>query len=127
MRNKLRECRFSPYLKGKGPTFVLQIFDAGTINSSGKSCLAYKLILCPKGPLGKGNVLLFDGADFCCSPLYAIDSDDCIKSLMGFLCLKRGDTDSEYFENYTAEQTEFSETHAEYLQMEVYNRFGMED
>ena len=42
---------------------------------------------------------------------------------MGFLTLRKGDTDAEYFENYSQEQTEFSEAHAESLGCEVYNRF----
>ena len=73
------------------------------------------------------NDRLFEGSDFCCSPLHAIDSDDCVKSLMGFLCLRHGDTDKEYFKDYTVEQLAFSDEHAEALQIAVYDRFGMED
>jgi hypothetical protein len=56
--------------------------------------------------------------------MYAIDSDKAVGSLMGFLTLRPGDTDSEYFESYTPEQMHFAETHAEALACEVMARFG---
>jgi len=72
---------------------------------------------------GKTTVL-FTGTDFKCSPMDAEDSDESVEALMGFLTLRRGDTDAEYFKDYTAEQIEFTETHAESLGFEVYCRFG---
>jgi hypothetical protein len=67
---------------------------------------------------------LFEGEDFACSPCHAIDSDECIASLMGFLTLRPGDTDAEYFESYTPQQIDYCEQHAEALAGEVYSRFG---
>ncbi len=65
---------------------------------------------------------LFFGMDFWCSPSHAIDSDGCLRSLLGFLTLKPGDTEEEYFEKYTKEQMAFAENEAEYLQ-----EYGFED
>ena len=66
---------------------------------------------------------LFDGVDFCCSPLSAIDSDDTVAAVMGFLTLRPGDTDEEYFDDYTDTQRQYCEEHAESLAGEVYCRF----
>lgn len=128
MCDKIRECRFAPYRKGMGPTFTLRVYDTGTSDNRfgpwAKSILAYELV--QHDPQHE-RILLFEGSDFACSPLHAIDSDDCIKSLMGFLTLRLGDTDKDYFDAYTLVQCEFRDTHAESLMMEVYNRFGFED
>ncbi len=70
------------------------------------------------------TTVLFEGEDFCCAPSYAIDGDQCIASLMGFLTLRPGDTDREYFADYTPEQLEYCSHHAESLSCEVMNRFG---
>ena len=46
-----------------------------------------------------------------------------VAAIMGFLTLRPGDTDRDYFDSYTAEQIEFRDTHAETLACEVYSRF----
>jgi len=50
----------------------------------------------------------------------AIDSDASIGALLGFLTLRPGDTDAEYFENYTDRQREFCDTDAEALSIYAY-------
>jgi hypothetical protein len=67
---------------------------------------------------------LFEGEDFCCSPLHAIDSDETVGALLGFLTLRPGDTDAEYFADYTPQQLEFCAQHAETLAWEAEVRFG---
>ncbi len=57
-----------------------------------------------------GRKLIFSGQSFCPSPLHAIDSIETVRALMTFILLKKGDTDAEYFDNYTEEQLEFSES-----------------
>ena len=57
--------------------------------------------------------VLFSGAD-----VYghdAVDSDETVRSIIGWLTLKPGDTDDEYFEKYTPEQMAFAEGPAEQL------------
>lgn len=54
------------------------------------------------------SCVIFSGKDFKGSPLYNIDSIENIISLLGFLTLKPGDTDSEYFAKYTREQFDFA-------------------
>lgn len=88
---------------------VLSLWDTFKTDSYGKSILAYELAA------PNGGEATFKGADFHCSPMYPIDSDDALRSLLGFLTLRPGDTDSEYFEDYTAAQLEFAETYGEEL------------
>jgi len=70
------------------------------------------------------RIVLFEGEDFRSSPLHAVDSDETVEAILGFLTLRPGDTDSEYFVNYTDVQREFCSAHAEYLNVASLDRFG---
>ncbi len=94
--------------------YRLDVWDTHRTDSYGKSILGYEF----RTP---DDEMLFAGEDFSASPLHAIDSDETLRALLGFLTLRPGDTDSEYFESYTPEQMAFAEGPAEELQM-----FGME-
>ena len=61
------------------------------------------------------NDPIFLGEDFGSSPMDATDSDASLRSLLGFLTLRPGGTDAEYFENYTERQLAFAATDAEGL------------
>lgn len=122
----LRRCRFAPYRKGMGPTFTLTIWEASPMQTSyygGRVKLGYRLTM-REG--GKSSVL-FEGEDFSCASHVAIDSDECVRSLMTFLTLRPGDIDSEYFANYTPAQLEYCQQHAEALDLAVTTRFGFGD
>lgn len=118
--NILRRVRFAPYRKGMGPTFNLTTWDTGRSDNMGKWIIGYRLMMSIPGTISE----LFEGEDFHCSPLHAIDSDETIAGLMAFLTLRPGDTDSEYFEGYTAQQLEYCSHHAEALACEAEHRFG---
>jgi hypothetical protein len=47
-----------------------------------------------------GDEILFEGIDFKPSTMFAQDSIESLVSLLGFITLKPGDTDKEYFEKY---------------------------
>jgi hypothetical protein len=67
--------------------------------------------------------VIFEGTDYGCAPSHAIDSDDSLRGLLVFLTLRKGDTDREYFDNYTPEQIAFSESSdCESLQL-----YGLDD
>lgn len=117
-RDILRRCRFAPYLKGQGPRFALTIWATTRTDNRGQTVIGYRLSM--------GRVVLFEGEDFAGSPLHADDSDDTVRALLGFLTLKPGDTDADYFAHYTPRQMEFAETHADTLMSEVNARFGEE-
>lgn len=68
-----------------------------------------------------GEDPIFEGEDFYCSPLHDPYDDETTRSLLGFLTLRRGDTDADYFNDYTQAQHEFAEQHAE----DVAQAFGL--
>lgn len=76
--------------------------------------------------LRTGDEVLFTGEDFLCSPLHAIDSDKSMACLMGFLTLRPGDTDEEYFKDYTQAQLDYCQEYAEALSCEVMSTLGEE-
>jgi hypothetical protein len=63
--------------------------------------------------------VIFEGADFSC--LASTTYGEAAVGVLGFLTLRDGDTDDEYFEGYTSEQIAWSDEHAEALAM-----FGMD-
>lgn len=127
-KDMLRVIRFRPYLWGKGPQFRLKIWDTHRTAFGGKSRLGYRLSMGVGGESPVGNPaawkVIFEGEDFGCSPLHAVDSDETIAGIMGFLTCKPGDTDPEYFRDYTPAQLDYCQQHAEALSCEVERRFG---
>ena len=120
----LRYVHFQPYPKGKGPTFRLLTRDGRRYHRNGPQWqVGYRLTMHENGK----TTTLFCGEDYGCSPMDAIDSDACVKGIMGFLTLCPGDTDDEYFENYTPAQKDYCDRHAEALDCVVDDRFGWED
>lgn len=112
MKDIVRRCRF----KTDGGTFTLTLWDTGRTAEYGKTILGYKLV--------HNGLCLFEGEDYACSPLHAIDSDEAVKGIMGFLTLRPGDTDADYFAKYNRYQHTFCALHAEDLAMTVMARFG---
>jgi hypothetical protein len=98
--------------------YVLRTWDHrrdGGMGAFGKPILGYELA----SPDGK---VLFTGEDYGCSPMHAIDSDDAVRGVLFFLTRRPGDTDADYFANYTPEQMVFAKGDAEALSM-----WAMED
>lgn len=115
----LRSVTFRPYAKGMGPMFHLTLWDTYQ-QSYGKSLLGYRLSM----SAGRGRrAVLFEGTDFGCPPQLAIDSDACVAGVMAFLTLRPGDTDREYFADYSPRQLAYCSAHAETLAADVAARF----
>lgn len=89
--------------------YTLKLYDTNKLMGN-KSKLAYEMF-------AEDGELLFSGEDLGCSPMHATDSDESIRALLGFLTLKPGDTDADYFKDYTPRQMEFAENEAENLFM----------
>lgn len=117
----LRTCRFRPYAHGAGPAFTLTMHATDRTDSRGCTYIGYELV--ERAP-GEEPVVLFQGEDFCGSPMHADDSNETVASLMSFLTLRPGDTDADYFAEYTADQRAYCDEHAEALAMACYDRFG---
>lgn len=92
--------------------FRLELYDLNHY-SRGRRRLSYRLY--------DGGKLIFEGHDFGPSPLHADDSDQCVAELLHFLSLEEGDTDSEYFDDYTPEQIEWRDIRASDLQLVAYD------
>lgn len=116
----LRTVRFAPYIRGAGPVFTLRFWDTYRTDAHGRSRLGYRLTMRVNGR----TTTVFDGCDFFVGHGNVIDSDDVVRSIMSFLTLCEHDTDSEYFEGYTAAQLAFRDSYAETLAGEVLARFG---
>lgn len=138
MRDILRRVRLTPYRKGYGPTFTLIMWVTNRTDWRGQTYIGYELRQHEHSvPFGERwnlqaraklphtrTTVLFTGEDFAGSPMHADDSDQCVASLLGFLTLRPGDTDREYFDNYTPAQLAYCDAHAETLGAEIYARFG---
>lgn len=88
--------------------FRLELEEAGRADAYGKVILGYALH--DDQSNGPDEPAIFTGFDFHVSPLHAWDSDAAIGGLLGFLSLKPGDTDAEYFDGYTDRQRAFCES-----------------
>lgn len=119
-RDILRTIILSPYAAGMGPRFTLQTYDTGRCNGT-HSTIGY--VLSMKAP-GKPRTVIFEGEDYGVPSCESIDSDDALRGLLVFLTLRPGDTDAEYFEDYTDAQRDYCDAHAEALAMASYDRFG---
>jgi hypothetical protein len=119
----------------RGPCGCAEAGNKTTCGTCGRSwcahCYPGPAALCPFCCNGKArpweeskSAVLFEGEDFWCSPLHAIDSDAAVESIMAFLTCKPGDTDPEYFADYTPAQLDYCSQHAEALASEVEARFG---
>lgn len=89
----------------EGP-FRLELFDTYQC-IYGRSRLAFQFFY--------GEALIFEGDDFCPSPLHSIDSNNTVASLLAFLSLRPGDTDPDYFQDYTPAQLSFALSYGEEL------------
>lgn len=119
-REMMRRITFRPYTSG--PSFTLTTWDTGRSGYGGKWLVGYKLTMRQGGK----STVLFQGEDFGSSPMHAIDSDETCRGIMAFLTLRPGDTDADYFEDYTQQQLDYCSEHAEALDSAVRDRFGDE-
>lgn len=93
-----------------GPMLV-NMWKIGT-DRDGKDLIAYQLY-----DSDWHDNPVFEGNDFHSPNGYSMEES--ALSLLGFLTLKEGDTDSEYFEQYTPEQIKWRDERAEQMQIEV--------
>jgi hypothetical protein len=113
----IRRVIFRPYRKGLGPSFTLVLIDRGF----GSYRVAASLTM--RSAAGDRETV-FSDVPFRPSPLHADDADETVRAVMTFFTLRLGDTDRDYFDDYTETQVAFRDAHAEALAFEVYSRFG---
>jgi hypothetical protein len=106
----------------KGRVFRLRMWDSGGRDERGVTTIAYRFEQTqPKAEAG----VIFEDADFHGSPMHADDSDETVRGLLTFLTLKPGDTDKEYFDDYTEEQMAFAMADGESLSMYSFDEKDM--
>jgi len=103
--------------------YELRMYDGGT-DDDGREVVQY---IFHDQRWGYGR-RLFHGRDYRPSPMHAVDSPEAIAGLLGFLSLREGDTDSEYFDNYTERQITWRDSaRCEELQLLVHELEGDTD
>jgi hypothetical protein len=89
-----------------GEGFKLELYATYQVHK-GREYLAYRFF--------HNGMLIFEGDDYGPSPCQAIDGDESVAGLLGFLACQPGDTDDEYFARYTPQQLEWAEQYGEEL------------
>ena len=87
--------------------FTLRLWDSGRRDWRGQTVISYQF--------KDRRRVIFEGSDFAGSPMHADDSIDTTMALLSFLSLRPGDTDAEYFAEYTPAQTDWMNSRAETL------------
>jgi len=94
----------------------LKMWDTGGRDWRGQTIISYQL-------RHKGKIV-FLGSDFAGSPMNCDDSRETVGSLLLFLSLRPGETDKEFFENYTADQLVWVREHGEWLSLLAHQMLG---
>jgi hypothetical protein len=90
--------------------YILRLYDLHSIEADNKRSVLVEFFR-------EGKVLFLFQIEV---PRHvAIDSEAAASAAMGFICMRPGDTDKEYFDEYTDEQMSFAECEAEYLMAEL--------
>lgn len=91
-----------------GRDVSLSLYDLGTRDpQTGHHRMGYRF--------WHGTEMVFTGDDYAVPAHHAVDSDDAVRGLLGFLSLRPGDTDAEYFDSYTRRQRQWADQHGEEL------------
>jgi hypothetical protein len=100
--------------------FKLTMWDMNDVGIHGKTRIGYEFVD-TRYEDAEQNDLVFEGTDFYSPAHECPDSERTMWSLLSFLALGKGDTDREYFENYTPFQLEWRDScRREELAMLVY-------
>ena len=106
----LRDIRLPVGPMGEGD-HRLVMYDTYQPDGRGGSYVGYRLFD------GAQN-LIFSGEDYSPGPMCALDSDESVAGLLGFLSCRKGwDTDDEYFADYTGTQLDYADTYGEELSL----------
>lgn len=120
-------------MRTNGPSNPNYLFGF-RLQLGGKPCQIYALYANHTGSMGHmridvevwhAGVCVFPrGATYCAVPRWTrIDSNDAKELVLWLVAMKPGDTDSEYFEAYTADQLEFAGNYGEEISMVREERF----
>ena len=105
----LRHVRLAPYREGCGPTFEFVTWDTNKRARTGQYEIGFALFV------GEDENPIMHTEGCGVSPMDAIDSDAAVRGALHWATLKPGDTDAEFFADYTEEQLTFLGAHADAL------------
>lgn len=108
--------------------FRLDIWNTGE-HREGKAQLAYRLCCEQPGQGGQVWLIVFAGEEFFPGLGLALDDDQVLADILGFLSLKPGDIEDDYFtrHEYTLWQIAFAEASGEELSIWSADLEGMND
>ena len=92
--------------------YRLVVYDTGRLEHRGYPELGYYFF-------NRDYELIFHGEEFSVLPGGEYYPERAVNDLLGFLTIKPGDTDDEYFEDYNAKQMHFALNEAEDLSIHV--------
>lgn len=100
-----------------GETITIRAFDANRTDSTGHSRIDVEV--------REGSSVIFPrGALYCGVPCgTTVDGVDARELVLSLVAMKPGDTDSEYFADYTEEQLAFAHEYGEVLDLARYDRY----
>lgn len=102
--------------------YELRLYDAGT-DDEGREVLRY--VFHDLGWSEQSGRRLFVGGDYRPSPMHSVDGRESIAGLLGFLSLREGDTDRDYFDGYDERQLAWRDSErSELLQLIVHEMEG---
>jgi hypothetical protein len=120
----LRAMRFAPLTDG--PAFAVTMLDTGRTDHRGATIVRTRVRCIKAGDGFSAGQIVFDHEEIALSPCDASDSDAAFGSVLGWLSLKPGDTDADFFEDYSDPQIEFAESFGEHLSLEAVELEGAE-
>lgn len=118
-RELLRRFRFKPYRKGLGPTFTVEVFDANERRGHHNQ-LETRLVMHENGK----STVIFEDFSTGVPGHQCVDSPEALSHACRSVCIKPGDTDEEFFSDYTQEQRDWASQYGENLEIEMMMRFG---
>ncbi len=118
-KERIRYAVLLPYIKGKGPTMRVEIWDTHTRDNRGCTNLVARLYAFEGGK--RTHVL---DMRFAMGMGQSDDGDDAMRAAITAVAMKPGDTDAEFFAEYTPEALAFVTDHGESMAMVAYDRYG---
>lgn len=115
MAEVMRDVLIEPYIKGH-PFFRLQLIDNGQTDRYGKSGIGYRLAEYNSDGSFRDVIFTHEEHGIIRKP-GVIDDDEAVGAVLQWLTLRPGDTDDDFFDDYTERQLEFAEQNGETLSL----------
>jgi hypothetical protein len=97
--------------------FLVELYETGHTDFEhfGHTSVGYRLFDIDYSQMTGDGSPIFQGTDYGIPRGQCVDDDEAVRGIIGFLSLMHGDTDGEFFEDYTPRQIAWCEQRAEAL------------